>query len=86
MSGTNPLSQSAADLGCVANAINALKDTHLLGRRLVIDYAEAEVVDPEEEIAKMQKKVGGQMEKMTLQQLAGRSRKKVTIGDDEPEA
>lgn len=68
------------------NAINALKDTHLLGRRLVLDYAEAETVDPEEEIAKMQKKIGGQVSKVTLQQLTGRGRKKVNIGNDEAEA
>ena len=43
-------------------------------------------MDPEEEIEKMQKKIGGQVEKVTLQQLTGRSRKKVTIGDDEAEA
>ncbi|KAF4976973.1 hypothetical protein FZEAL_6444 [Fusarium zealandicum] len=38
------------------NALNALRDTHLLGRKLVLDFAEAEAVDAEEEIAKMQKK------------------------------
>ncbi|EON98528.1 putative pre-rrna processing protein [Phaeoacremonium minimum UCRPA7] len=63
------------------NALNALKDTHLLGRRLVLDYAEAEAIDPEEEIEKMQKKIGGQANKMALQQLTGRGRQKVNIGD-----
>lgn len=70
------------------NALNALKDTHLLGRKLVLDFAEAEAVDAEEEIAKMQKKIGGQVNKVTLQQLTGRGRQRVNIGDngDEDEA
>jgi len=70
------------------NALNALKDTHLLGRKLVLDFAEAEAVDPEEEIAKMQKKIGGQVNKVTLQQLTGRGRQRVNIGEtgDEDEA
>ncbi|KAG5977703.1 hypothetical protein E4U55_006596 [Claviceps digitariae] len=67
------------------NALNALKDTHLLGRRLVLDFAEAEAVDAEEEIEKMQRKVGGQVNKVALQQLTGGGRKKVNIGNDEEE-
>ncbi|KAK5992789.1 Multiple RNA-binding domain-containing protein 1 [Cladobotryum mycophilum] len=67
------------------NALNALRDTHLLGRRLVLDFAEAEAVDAEQEIEKMQRKVGGQINKMALQQLTGGGRKKVTIGDNEEE-
>ncbi len=68
------------------NALNALRSTHLLGRRLVLDFAEADAVDPEEEIAKMAKKIGGQVNKVTLQQLTGRERKKVNIGGNEDEA
>ncbi len=64
------------------NALNALRDTHLLGRRLVLDYAEAEAVDAEEEIEKMQRKVGGQANKVALQRLTGGGRKKVNIGND----
>lgn len=67
------------------SALNALRDTHLLGRRLVLDYAEAEAVDAEEEIEKMQRKVGGQVNKVALQQLTGGGRKKVNIGNDEEE-
>lgn len=68
------------------NAITALKDTHLLGRRLVLDFAEADEVDPEEQIKAMEKKIRGQVNKVALQQLtAGRT--KVNIGDnDEDEA
>lgn len=65
------------------NALNALRDTHLLGRKLVLDFAEAEAVDAEEEIEKMQRKVGGQVNKVALQQLTGGGRKKVNIGNTE---
>ncbi len=68
-------------------AMTALRNTHLLGRRLVIDFAEAEAVDAEEEIAKMQKKVGSQVNSMAMQQLAtSRShRAKVHIGEEDEE-
>ncbi|KAJ6780769.1 hypothetical protein PWT90_10112 [Aphanocladium album] len=67
------------------NALNALRDTHLLGRRLVLDFAEAEALDAEEEIEKMQRKVGGQVNKVALQQLTGGGRKKVNIGNEDDE-
>ncbi|KAI1475605.1 hypothetical protein F4774DRAFT_274148 [Daldinia eschscholtzii] len=67
------------------SALLALQDTHLLGRRLILEYAEAEAIDPEEEIAKMQRKVGGQASKMALQQLTGAGRKRVNLGGDEDE-
>ncbi|KAI0594778.1 hypothetical protein F4775DRAFT_416927 [Biscogniauxia sp. FL1348] len=67
-------------------ALLALQDTHLLGRKLILQYAEADAIDPEEEIARMQKKVGGQASKVALQQLiAGGSRKKVTLAGNEGE-
>ena len=68
------------------NALNALRNTHLLGRRLVLDFAEAEALDAEEEIAKMSKKIGGQVNKITLRQLTGRGRTKVNIGGNEDDA
>ena len=64
------------------NAIKALRDTHLLGRKLVLDYAEAETADAEEEIEKMQKKVGSQVNKVALQQLTNRGRTKVNLGGE----
>ncbi|KAI1138254.1 RNA-binding domain-containing protein [Hypoxylon sp. FL0543] len=67
------------------SALLALQDTHLLGRRLILEYAEAEAIDPEEEIAKMQRKVGGQASKVALQQLTGGSRKRVNLGGEEDE-
>lgn len=68
-----------------ASALQALEGTHLLGRRLVLQYAEADAVDAEEEIAKMQRKVGGQVNKVALQELTGRGRKKFTVGGDRDE-
>lgn len=61
------------------NAMDALKDTHLLGRRLVLDFAAAEEVDPEQEIAKMQQKAGKQADKVALQRLTGSGRKKFNV-------
>lgn len=66
--------------------MHALKDTHLLGRRLVLEYAdEADGVDAEEEIARMQKKAGDQVGKVALQRLIGGGRKKFSVGDDDEE-
>ncbi|KAL8347037.1 hypothetical protein RB598_000741 [Gaeumannomyces tritici] len=66
------------------NALNALGSTHLLGRKLVLEFAQAEAVDAEEEIAKMQKKTEGRVNKVALQKLIGRgARHKVVIGNDD---
>jgi len=68
------------------NAMDALKNTHLLGRRLVLEFANEEAVDPEEEIARLEKKVGEQVDRVKLQQLTGTGRKKFTVGAQEEEA
>ncbi|KAL8696194.1 MAG: hypothetical protein Q9224_002923, partial [Gallowayella concinna] len=65
------------------NAIDALKDTHLLGRRLVLDFAAGDEIDPEDEIAKMQKKAGKQADKVALQRLVGTGRKKFNVEGNE---
>ncbi|KAL8944112.1 MAG: hypothetical protein Q9211_000703 [Gyalolechia sp. 1 TL-2023] len=65
------------------NAMDALKDTHLLGRRLVIDFAAEDEIDPEQEIAKMQQKVGRQADKVALQRLTGSGRKKFNLEGNE---
>ncbi|KAK4892034.1 Multiple RNA-binding domain-containing protein 1 [Elasticomyces elasticus] len=65
------------------SAIEALKDTHLLGRRLVLDFAEGDPEDAEAEIEKMQKKVGGQVNKVALQKLTSGGRKKFMTDADE---
>jgi multiple RNA-binding domain-containing protein 1 len=64
------------------NALEALKDTHLLGRRLVLEFAAGDPLDAEEEIEKMQKKISGQTHKVALENLTGRGRKKFNIQDD----
>lgn len=61
------------------NAMTALKDTHLLGRKLVLDFAAEDAVDPEKEIEKMQEKVGKQANKIALQQLTSVGRRKFNI-------
>jgi multiple RNA-binding domain-containing protein 1 len=67
-----------------ANALDALRNTHLLGRRLVIAFAETETDDPEQELERMQVKVGAQANKVALQRLTGGGRKKFNItGNDE---
>lgn len=65
------------------SAMDALKDTHLLGRRLVLDFAEEDPEDAEAEIEKMQKKVGSQINKVALQKLTGAGRKKFNVGGND---
>ncbi|RMZ78381.1 hypothetical protein DV738_g3947, partial [Chaetothyriales sp. CBS 135597] len=64
------------------NAIEALSSTHLLGRRLVIDYAEEDVDDPEETIKAMEKKAGRQEYLRDAERLQrGAARKKFVVND-----
>ena len=65
------------------NAMDALKDTHLLGRKLVLDFAAEDAADPEEEIRKMQTKVGQQTDRIALQKLAGAGRRKFNVAGSE---
>lgn len=66
------------------NALDALRSTHLLGRKLVLDYAAEDPEDAEEELEKMQKKVGSQVNKVALQRLTGGGRKKFNVaGNDD---
>ena len=57
----------------------ALGSTHLLGRRLVLEVATEDELDPEAEIEKMQKKAGRQQEKVALQKLTGAGRHKFFV-------
>ncbi|KAJ9504148.1 Multiple RNA-binding domain-containing protein 1 [Exophiala xenobiotica] len=61
------------------NAIEALSNTHLLGRRLVLDFAEGETVDPEAEIRAMEKKVQGHQNSLTHHRMTGSARKKFNV-------
>ena len=66
------------------HAMDALRETHLLGRRLILEYAAEDAVDPEQEIEKMQQRVGKEIDKVALQRLAGSGRKKFHVeGGDE---
>lgn len=65
------------------SAIEALRNTHLLGRRLVLDFAAGETEDPEKEIEKMQRKVGNQSDNMALRKLTQSSERKKFVADEE---
>lgn len=52
----------------------------------MLEWADAEELDPEEEIRKMEGKVQKQVNKVILQQLTGKGRTKVQIGETEDEA
>lgn len=65
------------------NAMEALRHTHLLGRRLVLDFAAEDAEDAEAEIEKMQRKVGAQVNKVALQKLTSGGRKKFSTQNDE---
>ena len=67
------------------NAMDALKNTHFLGRKLVLQFAEAETVDPEEEIQNIEKRVGSQLDKEKLRKLTGAGRKKFVVGGQDEE-
>jgi len=67
------------------NAMDALKNTHLLGRRLVLEFANEEAIDPEAEIQQIEKKVGEQLDRVKLQKLTGTGRKKFTVGAQDHE-
>lgn len=69
------------------NAMDALRDTHFLGRRLVLDFAAEDAMDAEEELEKMQQKMGRQADKVALQKLTGTGRRKFRGegGDDVPD-
>ncbi|KAI5843961.1 hypothetical protein DFP73DRAFT_551085 [Morchella snyderi] len=63
-------------------AMEALKDTHLLGRRLVLEYAAQEAADAEEEIERMGEKVARQTGAVALHKLRADRKRKVEIAVD----
>jgi len=67
------------------NAMDALRNTHLLGRRLVLDFAAEDAEDAEEEIERMQKKVGSQIDKVAIAKLTGAGRKKFNVAGEDQE-
>lgn len=63
------------------NALKALRHTHLLGRRLVLEFASSSNMDAEEEIERMQKKVTAQVNKVAVQSIIGSGRRKFILED-----
>lgn len=61
------------------NAMEALKSTHLLGRRLVLEFAASDDVDPEEEIRAIEKKVEQQSKRVHINSLKGPGRRKFAL-------
>lgn len=61
------------------NAMDALSSTHLLGRKLVLDFAEGDSTDPEAEILAMEKKIQGHQSVLTHHRLTGSARTKFTM-------
>ncbi|KIV81599.1 hypothetical protein PV11_03772 [Exophiala sideris] len=62
------------------NALEALSNTHLLGRKLVLDFAEGETVDPEAEIRAMERKVQDAQDTLNHHRMTGSARKKFNAG------
>jgi multiple RNA-binding domain-containing protein 1 len=68
------------------NAIAALTNTHLLGRRLVLEFASGDAIDPEDEIRAMEQRVSQQTNIVNLSKMTGSGRKKFTVDARDDEA
>jgi multiple RNA-binding domain-containing protein 1 len=68
------------------NAIAALTNTHLLGRRLVLEFASGGAIDPEDEIRVMEQRVSQQTNIVNLSKMTGSGRKKFTVDARDDEA
>lgn len=63
-------------------AMDQLKGVHLLGRRLVMQYAEADLANPEEEIEKMMAKAQKQQGTRQLAEMRGMGKGKTQLEED----
>lgn len=63
------------------NAMDSLKDTHLLGRRLVLEYAAQDAANAEEEIERMTQKASKQTNMVALARLRANSKRKVELDE-----
>ena len=61
------------------NAVAALANTHLLGRRLVLEFASGDAIDPEDEIRAMEQRVSQQTNTVNMSKLTGTGRRKFTV-------
>lgn len=66
-------------------AMDQLKGVHLLGRRLVMQYAEADLANPEEEIEKMMAKAQKQQGTRQLAEMRGMGKGKTQLEADDDE-
>ncbi|KAM5456847.1 Multiple RNA-binding domain-containing protein 1 [Microsporum audouinii] len=64
------------------NAMDALRNTHLLGRRLVLEFVSEEATDPEDQIKEIERKMDAQVNKVKIQKLMGPGRKKFHVDAD----
>ena len=67
-------------------ALDALRHSHYHGRKLVIDFAEADVEDAEAQLEQMAAKVNSQVNKLTAQKLVGAGRKKFNVAGEDQES
>jgi len=67
-------------------AFDALRHSHYHGRRLVIEFAEADAEDAEAQIEQMAAKVNSQVNKLAVQKLAGAGRKKFNVSGEDLES
>ncbi|SCU82281.1 LADA_0C04214g1_1 [Lachancea dasiensis] len=65
------------------NAMEQLQGVHLLGRRLVMQHAEQEPQDAEEQIARMTRKVRSQVQTQEHAAMRNGGRRKVDLGEDD---
>lgn len=65
------------------NAMSALQGTHLLGRRLVMEYAQSDAQNAEEEIARLEKKVQKQVTNETLAGLRLSGKRNIDLENNE---
>lgn len=65
------------------NAMKALQGTHLLGRRLVMEFAHNDATDAEEEISRMEAKVRKQVTNETLAGLRLSGKRRMDLEEDE---
>ena len=64
------------------HALNSLQGAHLLGRRLVMDFAEADVEDAETEISRMEQKVAQQVGAVTAADMRTGQQRGIDLEDD----
>lgn len=61
--------------------MDTLRDTHLLGRRLVLEYAAQDATDAEEEIERMGRKVTRQTDVVAMARLKAGGKRRIEIDE-----